>query len=673
MPTVLDQLSFELGLDPSQFEEGLKKAVQASLKLHDETIKHSKEIQHEVGENLTEAFRKARDHIIEFTAALLGARTVVDFTADTVSAGSAMSTLSTQLGMAPEKISAFQMAMERVTGSTQGATAALVAVNGAVERSKVFGETPGPYLVFDKDADALENILKTVENLNHGTGEGTGDIQDRVAKLQSVVQDAGVATQLITLGAARVREMMKDAGPNVWTQKQVDDANKLLDSWVQLKGAATSFARSILGDVEPALSALLLDLKSLFDANREGIKDWVGDKIKAIDEWIKTPGWQKVADDFEEHLRQINAIVKAIGGWQTAIEALAALFIADKIANVVLGLIAIARALALISGVSALSAVFGGGVAATAAKGAGGAGLMSMIWQGIKNGSIAVGGLAALAAGSLVYGDISGQQGFMKKFYANEPMTPKEEADLHTWIDAQIGAKIGGNSGPHPRNAEVAITADGRPVTTSSPLPVISVSPTDSLGIIPFQSGSSSSGSDSSSDSSPITVVKDAAHSVVNAAKNFGNWLIGGDKAKASTGPASSRPAFPVSPSGPHPRNQPASTTGAGFTYETRPEATPLPPGAAPRSDSNTVEYHGKHYHQNADGTLGAEVHAWMQSSTRYASEMHAHAGDRSKSVSIAALHINGSSNSEKTSDRDVVLRAIKRDLLTLNMDVGLA
>jgi hypothetical protein len=84
------------------------------------------------------------------------------------------------------------------------------------------------------------------------------------------------------------------------------------------------------------------------------------------------------------------------------------------------------------------------------------------------------------------------------------------------------------------------------------------------------------------------------------------------------------------------------------------------------------ILYQGKHYKLNADGSLRPELHAYLSNANRFALEAAAGGGRGSRSVSVAAVNIQGASGSRSGSS-DTVVDKLKRDMTALGFDIGLA
>jgi len=701
MPTVLDSLALELGLDSSQFADGLREAVTNVRKAHDETVRQTKDLQHEVGDKLTEAFHRAILEITAFGAALIGARSLVEFTANVTRAGANMSTLSSTLGMAPEKISSFQQAMEEAGATTEGATAALMKVNDVVQGIKIGTvQTTSMFHVLSLHKDALENILDTVESLNNGMGPAGNisaeELALRVSKLRNVVGDAATATALITQGTGAVRAQMAASEQRGYavTKEQVDAASKLLSAWVNLSAAATAFARTVETDVANALTLLIGDLQTLFDENSKTVSNWIGDRIKEIDAWIKNPGnWQRVGQEFQDFKAWVDQIVTALGGWHKAIEDLLLLLTAAKIGQIISGLMMIGRALAFISGVSLLSSAAG-----PAAAGA--LGITELI--GVAKGAFwTTGGaiMAAIAAmtgmymargDSLVTAIRKAARAEMQGLSSNpmgtaaDPLRQpylgfgKPPPDLSEAGRAAGGIIAGGGVAAAGRRPEVEITASGRPVSPSSPLPVQIIGQTDAVGMIPI-SGPSDSSQQQTQQPSSSHPIADTIGGWAKSARSWFSGILGAGGAKASPSP-------PSQPSGAVlPPSQSFGTSSAATSPVRHPpstgswptNATPLPPGVAPHASPDII-IDGKHYRANPDGTVGPEIHSYLNqnilsSANRFALDAVSHVRGGNRSVQVASINFHDASGAGRISSGDALIERLRRDLTSINMDVGLA
>jgi hypothetical protein len=155
MPTIIDSLIVQIGLDPANFKRGQKevdagfqktktdavsaageiekagkKATDAQQKAGKSASEASAKVAKEIDKNtkeMTGSLGKATSGILELTAAFLGGQGLKEFVKDSVRANNSLGNLSDSLGSSPALISAWGAAAQRMGGS---ASATMSSIQG---------------------------------------------------------------------------------------------------------------------------------------------------------------------------------------------------------------------------------------------------------------------------------------------------------------------------------------------------------------------------------------------------------------------------------------------------------------------------------------------------------------------------------------------------------------
>lgn len=362
MPTVVDSLIVTLGLDPKDFEKGQKAAAAAFLKTKQEAAK--------TGQDIESSAKRASDGIDRVTksalslfAVLVGSKGLGDFIGQVTTADAALGRMSTNAGMSTRDFQAWQMAMERVGGSAEGATASIqkasqqlvdLRVNGKGLPDAILrlGAIGGPINI----NGSTQDYLLSVANAIHATAAKRGD-QVASSLAQSAGFDTGFTNLAIAKGGAGLPGYLN-------TMPAVSDATvgkmqDLQNRWTTLQQTFSTFANTVVSDFEPAMKPFLGDLQSL---GNELVKD--EPQIAAF---------AKGAAD----------IANSMGSWRIALEAIVALWAGGKLIGVLQG---IGGLLGMGGGAA------GGGALGWAARGLTGA--VSGAASTAVGGAATVGGLA---------------------------------------------------------------------------------------------------------------------------------------------------------------------------------------------------------------------------------------------------------------------------------------
>src|SRR5215472_3116185 len=163
MPTVIDSLIVELGLDPKKYDEGLKNSIAARLKLAEIEDRQQRERDRRQQQSLDakrraiednnrkigNAFESTTNKVLAFGAAVIGAASLADFVKQTVTLDANIGRLANNLGVSTEALSAWEGAVRQVGGATGDADQSLQAIVSAREQIALTGNSPLiPYLRF---------------------------------------------------------------------------------------------------------------------------------------------------------------------------------------------------------------------------------------------------------------------------------------------------------------------------------------------------------------------------------------------------------------------------------------------------------------------------------------------------------------------------------------------
>lgn len=363
MPTIIDELIVRLDLDPRDFEAGKKKAADAFLKTKQEAISS--------GKGIEDSSKKASDSIDRITksalalfAVLLGGKGLKDFVAGVVVADSAIGRMATNAGMSARDFQAWQLAIERVGGSAEGAAASLQAaqqqlynlrVNGKGLPSEInrLGAMGGP-INFN---GSTEDYALSVANAAHNAAQKYG-----AATVASLLQGAGYDTGFTNLAIAKGGAGLKGylGSMPVVSDPSIQRTQELQNQWSTLQQTIGQFFNTMVADFEPVVRPFLTDFQT-----------WANAMVK-LEPTIKgiTDEAGKVAD--------------SLGGLRIVIDGIIALWAADK-------------ALRIFGAAKGLV-----GLGAGAAAGAGGGGALGWLAGAVSGAaSTAAGAAATVGAGAI--------------------------------------------------------------------------------------------------------------------------------------------------------------------------------------------------------------------------------------------------------------------------------
>jgi hypothetical protein len=276
MATVIDALLITLGLDASKFDQAQKKSVEELRKFGQENDKQQKEAQRRA-KDLAEGFEKVRNAIIGIGAAVVGINGFKDFVTQMVTGNAALGRTSKLLGMGVKDLDAWGHAAEGVGGSAASFQASMQNIVGGLQKFKM--------------GMGGEEVVTALARLGVQAKDGAVDMYELGTALKRVRDQQGIQAalslsqqlgmdqgtfQLMMKTDEELRELIKHLKESSGaTKANSEAAQKLQQSWAELKQSGDGLAQNVFGSVAPALVALLTILKVATDAFKK-FDDWAG-------------------------------------------------------------------------------------------------------------------------------------------------------------------------------------------------------------------------------------------------------------------------------------------------------------------------------------------------------------------------------------------------------------
>jgi hypothetical protein len=201
LPTVIDSLIVELGLDPAKYTAGRKQVEQDFGKTKDTALRTAKDIEAS-GSRAASFFSKLRTEFLALTAAMLSAEALKKLTIDTSDAVAATGRLANTLGIAVKTFSQWQNASRLAGGSAEGMASTISKLTDELQIYQATGIAP-PMLAWLKalGIDILEanGHLKSATDLMDSMNLAVQrfDMPKRRAVLESLGIDQGSINLLI--------------------------------------------------------------------------------------------------------------------------------------------------------------------------------------------------------------------------------------------------------------------------------------------------------------------------------------------------------------------------------------------------------------------------------------------------------------------------------------------
>jgi len=273
MPTLIDSLIIELGLDPTKFEEGQKKAAAGLVKTKDAATKAGKEIE-EGNKKAAESFGAVKSEALSLLAVFIGGAGVKAFLSDVSKVAAETGRMGTMLGQPSQNLSAFGMAVERFGGSSRNAVGNISQLTDMLEGLKAEGKMP-PQSMFMMFQNAGMNF-----DMQKDAVSQTYEIATALQKIfQNNPVRAGYWARQLGLDPGTYQLMVK-MGPGLRTY--VDNLKRLAPSdrdvqvsqdfwsaWAGTGQEVSFLGTKIASDLLPPLTALLKDIEPVIHSMGE--------------------------------------------------------------------------------------------------------------------------------------------------------------------------------------------------------------------------------------------------------------------------------------------------------------------------------------------------------------------------------------------------------------------
>lgn len=261
MSTIIDELIVTLGLDPSAYKKGSRETDDSLKKTREASRTTTRDMESQ-NKRASESFSKLKNEAVGLFLTFAGASSIASFVTNIVSGDAATGRLAKNLGIATNELSAWELAVKTVGGSTADADGALNKLSKLYYdfRTGQLDGTSGQLLaslgVFNPEdlAKPTEGLLKLSEAADKFAAEGKlPEFRQRL--LQLGIPEATI--NLLQMGRRRLGELLdekkRDAAAS---QQNADESAKLEKALADLEARITSKAR-------PAIYAMVEGLLQL--------------------------------------------------------------------------------------------------------------------------------------------------------------------------------------------------------------------------------------------------------------------------------------------------------------------------------------------------------------------------------------------------------------------------
>lgn len=283
MPTVIDSLVVELGLDPTKFNLQQREAFETAKRLEAQQLKTAKNIEHESGKAAS-AINGLRTQALSMLAVFTGGQGLVRFGEQLTHANAQLGRLERNIGVSASVINQWQGAARIFGGSAEQMAQSYTTLSDAFAGFKIGAVTPliaelravgaaGGHII-DVNDSVEESFRKLSANLKslHDRDPATAGLMGRRLGLDPAFFD------LLIQGPSKLQAVLdyvKKIG--VATANDVDAFGELEKRMSQMGLKAESLGRKLLGGENGGASKIIR------------FADWLN--LSPGDAWESTKGW----------------------------------------------------------------------------------------------------------------------------------------------------------------------------------------------------------------------------------------------------------------------------------------------------------------------------------------------------------------------------------------------
>ena len=302
MPTIIDSLVIQLGLDPTKFNQGQRQAVQSLKQLEDDARRHGQGAERAMSD-LSEAIGSVRGGILKLGAAVIGAASFEHLVVQTVTNTAAMGRFGSVLGVSTELLSKWQNVGKIVTGTTAGMAEAVGAAVKQFAHFAVLGPTGAVPFLNALNIDLRKFVdsrgeLKDVTGYFLALSEAFYKMRNQPGQVALFADNLGLPQNLVEVlikGPDALRNMLRDVeqlGPA--TAKDAAEAQKVVEAWGRAQVAVQPITRALSLVTANFVTELLNKVYGIFGVGTPSPVKWANTTA--------TGGWRGLANSYNAQL-----------------------------------------------------------------------------------------------------------------------------------------------------------------------------------------------------------------------------------------------------------------------------------------------------------------------------------------------------------------------------------
>lgn len=268
MPTVIDSLILELGIDPAKFNKGQREAMAQLRSFQADAAKVGNDVERH-GNRVVDLLSSFRREALSAVSLFLGGRGIKDFFEYINRADLQVGNLSHRISLNAQELGAWQVAMKATGGTAEGASAALGGLSSEMTRFTLTGQT-GMLGVLGRLGISLYDSnrnLKTSARLWVELADAVEGMEPRQAA-EFLRMIPGANDDMINFalkGGRAMREYLNTARESVGTlDKSIELAKEYTKAASEMDAASTQLGRTLTVLVGPIVTSVLTKLAELF-------------------------------------------------------------------------------------------------------------------------------------------------------------------------------------------------------------------------------------------------------------------------------------------------------------------------------------------------------------------------------------------------------------------------
>jgi hypothetical protein len=354
--TIVDKLILQLGFDVEDYKKG-KKEVDEGQKRMRETSEKTRKAWEDDGRKVVSAFNSIKREVLAVGAAFglaFGVSAIRNFAESIITGDAAVGRLAKNLGMSTEELSRWEGMAGKLGSSSSGANAAFRNLVRMSQEIKNIGS------LSDAEHTALGRAGVNMNIFASTTARAEDKMLELVrafslltpADAQQWGQMAGFSEDWITVltqGIEVQKELARQT--NIVRDANVKAAIDMDQRIKRIQDGFRNIGRALVDTLGPTVLKLAEEFQHWLatPANLQGLVQGFRDLAK----WINSIDWHAVGEGIKSFAREANVIAQALGGWLRVSEILFGLWVAGKVAPMIIAIGMVARALGVLGAASA--------------------------------------------------------------------------------------------------------------------------------------------------------------------------------------------------------------------------------------------------------------------------------------------------------------------------------